>query len=88
MTDILLKVVKAKHKGAHKLELVFNNGFSGTVDLKDSLHGPVFKSLQDLDNFKNFHLNRWTVEWECGADFAPEYLYNLALKQEQELKEA
>jgi hypothetical protein len=74
---ILIKVVKAVHKQDHVLELTFNDGTLGEVDLKSSLKGPVFEPLKDVEYFKKFKVNRWTIEWENGADFAPEYLYGL-----------
>ncbi len=58
------------------------------VTLETSFSGLMFEPLRNLENFKNFHLNRWTIEWKCGADFAPEYLYDLALKQKQALQDA
>ena len=43
------------------------------VDLRSSLKGIVFEPLKDLDYFKRFSVKYNTVEWENGADFAPEY---------------
>lgn len=78
---MLLKVINAKYIGGYKIELVFNNDFNGIVDLENSINGQVFKPLKDKDYFKTFSQNRWTIEWDCEADFAPEYLYDLALEQ-------
>ena len=47
------------------------------VDLKSSLKGIVFEPLKDLNFFKRFSVKYNTVEWENGADFAPEYLLAL-----------
>lgn len=33
------------------------------VDLKDSLNGPVFQPLKDLDFFKKFAIRFNTIEW-------------------------
>jgi len=30
-----------------------------------------------LDYFKNFQIKYNTIEWENGADYAPEYLYEI-----------
>lgn len=76
-----MKVTKAKYIEGFKIEFVFNDGVSGTVDLFDSFKGPVFEPLKEVENFKKFHLNRWTIEWENGADLAPEFLYDLLMKQ-------
>jgi hypothetical protein len=47
------------------------------VNLHDELDGGVFIPLKELDFFKKFHVSANTIEWENGADFAPEYLRSL-----------
>ena len=81
---ILLKVIKAEYIGNYKLNLLFNDGLSGVVDLKEKVftdHRSVFKPLQNIAFFKKFKQNRWTIEWENGVDLAPEYLHNLVIKK-------
>jgi len=78
---MLLKVTDAKYVNDYKIELIFNDGVKGIVDLKDSIKGLVFKPLKNIEYFKQFTQNRWTIEWDCDADFAPEYLHDLALGQ-------
>jgi len=53
----------------------------GVVDLKNHLKGEIFIPLKDINYFKQFALDGWTITWENGADFAPEFLYKLVLKQ-------
>lgn len=77
----LIKVTSARWVRDYMLELMFNDGLAGTVDLKSRLHGKIFEPLLDIDKFKNFKLNRWTIEWENGADLAPESLHEMCLKQ-------
>ncbi len=81
---ILLKLINVKHLENYKLELSFNDGLKGTVDLRNKIfsdHRSIFKALQDIDYFKKFTQNRWTIEWDNGLDFAPEYLYDLIIEQ-------
>lgn len=78
---MLIKVTKAIYLEDYKIELLFNDGFKGVADLKNSINGQVFKPLKNKDYFKSFTQNRWTIEWDCEADFAPEYLYELVKKQ-------
>ena len=76
-TGELLWVTKAEYANEYKLLLTFNNDVTKLVDLKSSLNGEVFESLRDVEKFKQFKLSDWTVEWYNGADFAPEYLFEL-----------
>lgn len=66
------------------MEVSFNDGVVKKIDLKDCLRGPVFEELKEVENFKKFSLNQWTIEWPNGADLAPEFLYDLAMQQDQE----
>ena len=75
---MFIEVIKAEHIGGYKLLLLFNNGEQRIVDLSNSLKGIVYTPLKDIDYFKNFTIKFNTVEWENGADFAPEYLYEIS----------
>ena len=72
------KVVKAEYIDGYRLLLLFNNGERRIVDLSNSLKGTVFAPLKDINFFKRFSIKFNTVEWENGADFAPEYLYEIS----------
>jgi hypothetical protein len=73
----MLEVKEARYVSGYSLELVFNDGIKKVVDLSNSLNGQVFAPLKEIDFFKRFRINFNTIEWENGADFAPEYLYEL-----------
>lgn len=74
---MFLEVVKAEYLDGYRLSLLFNNGVRRVVDLSNSLKGSVFAPLKDISYFKKFSIKFNTVEWENGADFAPEYLYEI-----------
>ncbi len=74
---MFLEVTHAEYLEGYKLRLTFNNGVTKVVDLYSSLDGEVFAPLKDIEYFKRFSIKFNTVEWENGADFAPEYLYEL-----------
>jgi len=57
--------------------LEFNDGTIMTVDLENELRGIIFEPLKNKEFFKNFSIRYNTVEWENGADFAPEYLFSI-----------
>ncbi len=67
-------IIKANYLNEYKIELEFNNQKKGVVNLKPYLDKKFYEPLKNLSTFKNFKLNRWTIEWENGADFSPEFL--------------
>lgn len=72
----LIKVTNAIYVKDFIIHFQFNNGVEKDINLKPELWGEVFEPLNDLSLFKNFKLNKWTIEWENGADFSPEFLLN------------
>lgn len=74
---MFLEVTKAEYLDGHRVKLLINNGETKIVDLSQSLNGVVFAPLKDIEFFKRFVIKFNTIEWENGADFAPEYLYKI-----------
>ena len=79
----MLEVTHAHHVDGYKVRLVFNNGETGIVDLDAALWGPVFEPLRDPAVFRRFAVSAvlHTLAWDNGADFAPEFLYDMMLEQ-------
>ena len=77
----LITVTQAVYQEDYKIFLQFNNGLSGVVDLEKYLDGEVFQPLKHKEFFKKFQVDAWTVYWENGSDFAPEFLCDLLLRQ-------
>jgi len=74
-------VSEARHIEGYKLELVFENGKKGIIDLKEYLHkGGIFSRFSDIEYFKQFYVNKeiGTLCWPDGLDIAPETLYHEA----------
>lgn len=74
---MFLEVKNATYLDEYKILLEFNNGVKKTVDLKSKLNGEVFEPLKELNYFRTFIIRFNTIEWNNGADFAPEYLYEI-----------
>ena len=72
---MFFEVVKAEYLSGYCIKLWFNNQVVKVVDLANSLNGEVFQPLKDQNFFKRFTIKFNTIEWENGADIAPEYLY-------------
>lgn len=75
---MFLEVIQAEYLEGYKVMLLFNNGERRIVDLSSSLQGEIFAPLKNQDYFKRFSIKFNTIEWENGADFAPEYLYEIS----------
>ena len=75
---MFLEINKAEYLGDYRIRLWFNNDEVRDVDLSSSLKGEAFIPLRDKDYFKRFSIPFNTIEWENGADFAPEYLYEIS----------
>ena len=75
---MFLHVIEAEYDVGYRLKLKFNNGAEGIVDLEDELYGEVFEPLKNLERFREFKVTSRTIEWSNGADFAPEYLFEIA----------
>ncbi len=75
---MFLHVTDVEYVADYKLKLKFNNGAAGIVDLEPELYGEIFEPLQDKELFKQVFLTSRTTEWPNGADFAPEFLFEIA----------
>lgn len=75
------EIISARYLMDYKIQITFNDGGSYMIDLKDELHGEVFEPLRDINLFKSFTLNPFTIQWPNGADFSPNFLHHLAISQ-------
>ena len=84
---MFLHITAARHVADYKLEVSFNDGRQGVVDLSAALTGAMFEPLQDISLFSQFEIDKEleTIVWPNGADLAPEYLYFQAFKEQVEL---
>jgi len=72
-------VTDASYVGGHKLKIRFEDEEVRVVDLSEHLDGPIFEPLRDLSYFRQFAVNHDidTVTWPNGADFSPDFLYEI-----------
>jgi hypothetical protein len=59
----------------YTLSVSFNNGEYGTLDMKPMLDFGVFQQLKDHEAFKRVRVAFDTIEWACGVDLDPEFIY-------------
>jgi hypothetical protein len=66
----------------YRLSVEFEDGTAGEIDMSDRLFGPVFKPLKDPGEFQKAAIDDFgAVAWPCGADLAPDALYQRLKKE-------
>lgn len=75
------EIVVVAYLGDYRLQLTFGDGVVKEADLQDELWGEVFLPLRDVDLFQQVFIpeDGDTIEWPNGADFAPEFLYEIGM---------
>jgi len=76
---MFLHVTNVFYLKDYQLRLESNDEKVKDLDLSDELHGEIFEPLKDIELFKKVYVNldTGTIEWPNGADFAPEFLYDI-----------
>ena len=70
-----LKVTSAEYVHDYILKLTFNNGETRLINFTPMMQIGVCRKLQDMDYFRSFTLDPYTVDWHNEIGFAPESLY-------------
>lgn len=71
----ILKVIDAQYVHDYVLRLVFNDGAVKLVDFWPMAQKGICVKLQDMNYFRNFTLDPFSVDWSNEIGFAPEFLY-------------
>jgi len=82
---MFLHVDRVTTKEGYELRIQFSDGIVKDVDLSSELYGEVFEPLRDPGFFRQVTVNpeTRTIEWPNGADFAPEFLYEIGREVKQ-----
>lgn len=72
---VFLKVIAADYVKDYVLRLTFNDGIVKLVDFAPMMQKGVCRKLQNIDYFRSFTLDPFTVDWNNEIGFAPESLY-------------
>ncbi|MDR3557787.1 MAG: DUF2442 domain-containing protein [Syntrophobacteraceae bacterium] len=78
---MFLHVESVSHIENYRLRIKFNDGAIKEVDLGEELRGDIFEPLKKMDSFSKVYISpdTHTIEWPNGADFAPEFLYEIGV---------
>ena len=80
--ELFLHVICVEYLDKYQLKLTFNNGIEGIVDLEQELYGEIFEPLKAKSLFQKVFVTSRTIEWPNGADFAPEFLFEIAFDKQ------
>ena len=84
----MIWVVKMELKNDYNVFVEFNDGTAGIIDFKDKLindHREIINDLLDLKIFKTVKVALDTLCWDNGVDFAPEYLYEIVIRENKKI---
>jgi len=72
----MFKLLKVLPLDGYRVEVCFDDGVNGVVDLSPRLFGPVFEVLKDQTLFMKASVDEFgAVCWPNGADLAPDALH-------------
>lgn len=83
----VMKIVTASALPEYRLELRFDDGVAGTVDLSELVGRGVFAAWRDPESFKRVQVSEHgAVEWPGEIDLCPDALYlRLTAKSPEEM---
>ncbi len=79
-------IQSVRHIRDYTLEIVFQSGEKGTVDLAEYVNkGGVFARFAEMDYFKQVTVDDifGVLTWPGGVDIAPETIYDMATGKSQ-----
>ena len=71
----ILCVTAAEYVRDYTMKLTFNDGVVKMVDFTPLMQKGICRKLQDMDYFRSFKLDPFTIDWNNEIGFAPESLY-------------
>lgn len=74
---MLNRVIRVIPLPGYRLNVEFDDGISGTIELAGELTGPMFEPLRDETVFRQVAIDEFgAVCWPNGADLAPDVMYS------------
>ena len=76
---MIIGVKEVEYIQNFKLRVIFDNSVKKMVDLENYLDGEIFEPLKNIEYFKQVKVDKelGTICWDNGADFSPEFLYEI-----------
>jgi hypothetical protein len=68
------QVIQCAVAGPTSVRLKFQDGWTGVLDLRPALRGPIFGELVQPEKFRQVAVQDGTLVWPNGADVCPDVL--------------
>jgi hypothetical protein len=70
------RIIRVAALSGQRLHVEFDDGTTGEIEMADRLFGPVFEPLHDPNEFDKVFVDEFgAIAWPCGADLAPDAIY-------------
>ncbi len=78
----ILTVKKATYLDNYRIKVYFSNHVNKVVDFSELIATGkgVCKKMADLNYFKSFQLDPFTIDWQNEIGFSPEFLYEKGMQ--------
>ena len=85
MSHAIYRVVGFEIVAPHTLRVRFDDDTAQTIDFRPVLFGELYSPLNDVKVFNRVRIDAevHTLVWPNGADFAPEFLYEIGREVKQ-----
>ena len=72
-----MTIIKARYIDDYRIEAVFSNGIKKRIDFAPVIQRAkgIVKKLEDVESFKKFTLDPFTIDWNNEIGFDPQDLY-------------
>ncbi len=79
-----MKVVNVHPLPDYKLQVSFDDGVSGLIDLKTYIEHGIFSVLQNEDSFNKVYTNGYSIAWNDDLEIDSLAIYAEVLKKDPE----
>ena len=70
-----MKVQEVKYVADYTISIKFDDGISGTIQLKDLVQKGIFKVLQDKNLFAKVYTNGYSIAWSDELEIDATTIY-------------
>ena len=79
-----MKIIRVDPLPAYQLNVLFDDGVSGIIDLKDFIKNGIFKILQKKEVFNAVYTNGYSVAWNEDLEIDALAIYAELLNKKPE----